>query len=82
MSNHANTHHGALPDTSNLFAALANSLDRGDADQAKLANKIMEQHQLHLIGTKVVAQRAALEPGGSVAAGGGSGASPTCIKVK
>uniref|UniRef100_A0A0E0QP75 Uncharacterized protein n=2 Tax=Oryza TaxID=4527 RepID=A0A0E0QP75_ORYRU len=41
----------------------------------------MEQHQLHLIGTKVVAQRAALEPGGSVAAGGGSGASPTCIKL-
>lgn len=41
MVNHANTHGGALPDTSDLFAALASSsLDRRDADLPKLADKV------------------------------------------
>uniref|UniRef100_A0A0E0LY56 Glabrous enhancer-binding protein-like DBD domain-containing protein n=1 Tax=Oryza punctata TaxID=4537 RepID=A0A0E0LY56_ORYPU len=40
MAKHANTNRGALPDTSDLFAALASSLDRRDADLPKLADKI------------------------------------------
>nr|AAZ06215.1 hypothetical protein TQR14A11.1 [Oryza sativa Indica Group]AAZ06245.1 hypothetical protein TQR14A11.1 [Oryza sativa Indica Group] len=127
MANHANNHHGALPDTHNLFAALASCLDRRDADLPNLVDKvhklkiwydnaclhqcsstdddaigrvfslylppvgvlaynaarlmttirvdcwITEQHQVDLIGTNVVARRAAPEPGDCVAPGGGAG---------
>uniref|UniRef100_A0A0E0FUL1 Glabrous enhancer-binding protein-like DBD domain-containing protein n=1 Tax=Oryza nivara TaxID=4536 RepID=A0A0E0FUL1_ORYNI len=40
MANHANNHHGALPDTHNLFAALASCLDRRDADLPNLVDKV------------------------------------------
>nr|BAD36683.1 hypothetical protein [Oryza sativa Japonica Group]BAD36685.1 hypothetical protein [Oryza sativa Japonica Group] len=40
MANHANAHGGALPEASDLFAALASSLERGDADLPKLADKV------------------------------------------
>uniref|UniRef100_A0A0E0FUL0 Uncharacterized protein n=1 Tax=Oryza nivara TaxID=4536 RepID=A0A0E0FUL0_ORYNI len=40
MANHSNTHCSAMPDTCDLFAALASSLDRRDADMPNLVDKV------------------------------------------
>ncbi|XP_062198601.1 uncharacterized protein LOC133901307 [Phragmites australis] len=47
MAKHAQTHGGALLEASNLFAALATSFDKRDADTDKLANKVRKLKGWH-----------------------------------